>query len=264
MDKGNAAALPLVGKRIIVTGAATGMGAASVIAYARAGADVVGWYRHRQPDGLLESLTESQRARVHFARHDVAEASQVEQGMAAAAQQLGGIDVLVHAAGIIASTPAQDIRLEDWGAIMRVNATGTFLTNTAVFPYLKQRGGKILNFASAAGVNGLYGKAHYSASKGAVLAWTRCVAKEWAAFNITVNAIAPAIWTPMYDSTRAEMGADELAHHDAMMKLAIPLGGKLGDPEKDFAPMMVFLAGDGAGFLTGQTYAIDGGALMLT
>jgi NAD(P)-dependent dehydrogenase (short-subunit alcohol dehydrogenase family) len=256
--------LPLEGKRIVVTGAATGMGAASVAAYARAGARVVGWYRNREPDAVLDGLDDETRARVTFARHDVAEKPDVDAGMAEAAATLGGIDVLVNAAGISPGTPAQDITLDAWDEVMRINATGTFLTNQAVFPHLKDAGGKIINFASAAGVNGLANKAHYSASKGAVLAWTRCIAKEWGRYNITANAIAPAIWTPMYDKTRASYTPEQLKAHDAVMKAAILIGGKLGDPERDFAPLMVFLAGDGAGFLTGQTYAVDGGALILT
>ena len=146
---------------------------------------------------------------------------------------------------------------------MDINSTGTFLTNTLSFPHLKQRGGAILNFSSAGGIQGYPNKAHYAASKGAVSAWVRSIAKEWGQYNIRVNAIAPAIWTPMYDKTRASMNPEQLAAHDEMLKASIPLGGKLGDVEKDYLPVMRFLCSDDAKFMTGQMFAIDGGAIML-
>jgi len=256
--------LPLEGKTFIVTGAATGMGAATSVAYARAGARIVAWYRQRSPDATYDVLTAEERGRITFTRHDVADKADVEAGVAEAVERLGRLDGLVNAAGISPGARAEEIALEDYEEVMAINVRGTVLTNQAVFPHLKQRGGRILNFASATGATGYAGKAHYAASKGAVLAWTRSLAREWAPFAITVNAIAPAIWTPMYDLTRSRMTPEQLARHDAQMATAVPLGGKLGDPEKDFAPMMVFLAGDGAGFLTGQTYCIDGGILMLS
>jgi len=256
--------LPLKEKKFIITGAATGMGAATAIAYARAGAQVVAWYRNRTPDAAFDTLSDEERARIAFARHDVADKADVDEGVAEAVRTMGGLDGLVNAAGIAPSSPAASISLDAYEEVMAINVRGTILTNQAVFPHLKERGGRILNFASATGVTGYPGKAHYATSKGAVLAWMRSIAREWAPFRITVNAIAPAIWTPMYDKTRSEMTPEQLARHDAQMAVNVPLGGKLGDAEKDFAPMMVFLAGDGAGFLTGQTYCIDGGILMLS
>jgi len=255
--------LPLDGKRILVTGAATGMGASTVTAYAKAGARVAAWYRLRGPEAVAATLAPDEAERVAFFRRDVTEKADVDAGVAEAVAWLGGLDVLVNAAGISPGAPAEEITLDAWEEVMAINARGTFLSNQAVFAHLKDHGGKIINFASAAGVTGLFNKAHYAASKGAVLAWTRTLAQEWGQYAITVNAIAPAIWTPMYDRTRAAYTPAQLAAHDAFMKKAIPLGGKLGDPDRDFAPMMIFLAGDGANFLTGQTYAIDGGALMV-
>ena len=112
-------------------------------------------------------------------------------------------------------------------------------------------------------MRGQRGAAHYSAAKGAVMAWTRTVAQEWAPYGITVNAILPAIWTPMYDAHRARMTEEERALHDLQMQYAVPLGGRLGDPDRDLAPVLVFLAGDGARFITGQAIAVDGGMVML-
>jgi NAD(P)-dependent dehydrogenase (short-subunit alcohol dehydrogenase family) len=171
--------------------------------------------------------------------------------------------VLIHAAGIAPFAPSESTQLDLWDRVMAINATGTMLTNQAAFRHLEDRGGAILNFASAAGLDGLPRKAAYSASKGAVLAWTRTVAAEWGRYGITVNAIAPAIWTPMYDKTRSEMSADQLAAHDAQMAQAIPLGGKLGNIDHDFVPVMAFFASEGARFVTGQTISIDGGTLKV-
>jgi NAD(P)-dependent dehydrogenase (short-subunit alcohol dehydrogenase family) len=248
----------LDGRRIIVTGGASGMGAGLVRALPRLGARVVSLDLTADPG---RELAES--AGASFVAADVSDRESVVSAIDAAVELLGGLDVLIHAAGIAPGAPAEDIALADWDRIMSVNATGTFLANQAAFPHLRDGGGQILNFASAAGVQGYPMKAAYAASKGAVLAWTRSVAIEWAKHRITVNCIAPAIWTPMYDKTRASMTPEQLEQHDAVMAKAVPLGGKLGDVDRDFVPVIAFLSNVGAGFMTGQVFPIDGGTLMM-
>ena len=127
------------------------------------------------------------------------------------------------------------------------------LTNQAACRAMRVAGGRIINFGSDAGLGPYPNGAHYSASKGAVMAWTRTVAVEWARFGITVNSVVPAIWTPMYDEHRARMTPDELGQHDAVMRLRVPLGGRLGDPDADLGPVMVFLASDDARFITARS-----------
>jgi NAD(P)-dependent dehydrogenase (short-subunit alcohol dehydrogenase family) len=248
----------LAGRRIIVTGGASGMGAGLVRALPRLDAAVVSLDVTADAG---ESVARESGAR--FLACDVADPVVVEQAFATAVEHLGGLDVLIHAAGIAPGAPAEEIDVATWQEVMRVNATGTFVTNQAAFPHLKDRGGRIINFASAAGIQGLRGKAAYSASKGAVVAWTRTLAQEWATYDITVNAIAPAIWTPMYDKTRASMTPEQLAAHDAQMAAAVPLGGRLGDIERDLVPVLAFLAGEGARFMTGQIFPVDGGITMM-
>lgn len=247
----------LTDRRVVITGGSSGMGAALVGGFTAAGAKVV---------SLDTTQSEGQRIAAEsgatFIRCDVTDKDSVDQAFAESANSLGGLDVLIHAAGIAPGAPAESTSVDLWERTMAVNATGTFLTNQAAVELMREGGGRIINFASAAGAKGLPGKAAYAASKGAVLAWTRTVAVEWAQFGITANAVAPAIWTPMYEKTRASMTPEQLAEHDRKLSTQIPLGGKLGDVD-DLVPVIEFLAGEGSRFMTGQIFAVDGGSLMV-
>lgn len=248
----------LNGKRIMITGGASGMGEAMVKAFPKLGAKIVFFDVNEEAGKQLAKETKTT-----FIRMDVSQKEDVEQSFEEAINILGGIDVLVNCAGIAPTRAAEDIELEEWNKVMDINSTGTFLTNTIAFHYMKETGGNIINFSSAGGIQGYKGKAHYGASKGAVTAWTRSVAMEWGQYNVRVNMIAPAIWTPMYDKTRSLMTSEQLTAHDAFMKSSVPLGGKLGNPETDFIPVMAFMCSDASKFITGQVISVDGGALMV-
>jgi NAD(P)-dependent dehydrogenase (short-subunit alcohol dehydrogenase family) len=254
----------LTGKVAIVTGAARGIGASAVHGLVKAGARLAALdLDEAAGEAVVAAANQAGPGQAWFHRCDVADRGRTSSVFEAAVAQMGGLDALVHVAGIQRYTPAESIGDEEWDLVMGVNAGGVRVTNQAAFPYLKQAGGRIINFASAAGAMGLSGCAHYSASKGAVLAWTRTIAQEWARYGITANAIAPAMWTPMYDATRSRLTEEELAAHDRGMAMAVPLGGRLGDPDRDMAPVLVFLVSDGARFITGQTLAVDGGLMMV-
>jgi len=246
--------------RVLVTGGANGIGAATVRRFAREGARVVSV---DVDDERGEAVAADAGDAVAYRHCDCSARDEVDACFDAVAESLGGLDVLVNTAGIEAAMPAERITDEEWDRVFAIHARGTLYTNQAAFRHLRERGGRIVNFGSGAGVRGQRGSAHYSAAKAAVMGWTRTVAQEWGRYRITVNAVVPAAWTGQYDDHRARMSPQDLAAHDAMMKRTVPLGGRLGDADDDIAPVVVFLASDLSHFMTGQTVSVDGGMVLL-
>lgn len=247
----------LEGRRILVTGAATGIGAAAVEVLTAAGADIAATYhRTPPPHGLAAS----------WMRCDVRDADAVTAMVQQAAGQLGGLDVLVNAAGLWQAGIPGHVGAEDISFLLDTNVKATILTNQAAYAVMKDqdpKGGRIINFGSSEASMGSPISAVYAATKGAVQAWTRSAARAWASDHVTVNALAPAVQTPGADRLRDFLGPEAAALIDQQMQMMIPLGGTLGDPARDVGPMLVFLAGPGSGFITGQLLAVDGGLMMV-
>jgi NAD(P)-dependent dehydrogenase (short-subunit alcohol dehydrogenase family) len=252
---------PLMRRRIVVTGGTSGIGESAALAFVAAGADVVVMGTSPERGARVEAKARSARgATARFIRCDVRDRRSVEAAFARATDTLGGLDVLVNAAGVREFAPAEELSDEHWALMLDTNLTGVFLTNQAAFPALREAGGgRILNFSSNAALGPFARGAAYSAAKAGVVAWTRTIAHEWGRHGITANALVPAMWTPMYEERRNGMSVAEREAHDAVMLRQIPVGGRLGDPDRDMAPVLLFLAGEGARFITGQIINVDGG-----
>ena len=253
--------MELQGKRIIVTGAARGMGAATVRAYVKAGADVIGM--DVLDDAGAKVAADANAAGPGTAAYlhvDVSDRDSVEAAFADAVERLGGLDVLAHPAAIQRSSDASDVSVEDWDHMFAVNVRGTMLTNQVAARYMKDAGGgSIINFGSISGQRPEPSAAAYSAAKGAVHSWTRTAAGTWGADNIRVNAILPAMVTPMYEEARARPFDREKFARYQVQNVGIAISGEYGDPDKDLGPVMVFFASDASWFITGQMIPVDGG-----
>ncbi|WAH96309.1 SDR family NAD(P)-dependent oxidoreductase [Arthrobacter sp. MMS18-M83] len=249
--------MQLQGKRIIVTGGAQGMGAATVRAFAREGAAVVAMdLKEEQGMATAEEIARETGADVSFAAVDVACREQVFDAVSAATQRLGGLDVLVNVAGVQRAKPAEELTDADFDFLLNINLRGTFYTSQAAFLAMKpSKAGHIINFGSDAGMSAIRGLGGYSATKGGVHAWTRTIALEFGPHGVRANIVVPAMKTPMTESGQSEGRGNVYAK--------TPLGGELGDPDRDLAPVMVFLAGDGSRFITGQTISVNGGLGMV-
>jgi len=245
----------LNGKRILVTGGATGIGAAAVQVLSTAGARVAATFHHTPPP---------ERSDATWLQCDAVDPVSVDETVRSAVASLHGLDVLVHAAGLWHPGVPGRIGVDDVRHVMDTNFTSTVLTNQAAAAVMGETGGgRIINFGSSEGVMGSPMSAIYAASKSAVASWTRSAAKCWASQGITVNALAPAVETPGAQRLRDYLGPDLMPIIEQQLQMSIPIGGKLGDPVGDVGPMLVFLAGDGSHFITGQLLAVDGGLMML-
>jgi 2-hydroxycyclohexanecarboxyl-CoA dehydrogenase len=245
----------LDGKRVIITGAAGGIGAAAVEAFVREGARVGCTYSSTEPS-LPDGVVISDRC-------DITSKASVDSVFDRFAATLGGLDVLIQAAGLHGACPADQLTEEYWDNMFALNGKATLFTNQAAFRHMRDNGGSIVNMGSCEGVRGFAGNAAYAATRGAVMAFTRSVALEWGRHRVRVNALAPVAFTGPAQRMRANLDESTNAMMDAYLAQAIPLGGKMGDALNDIAPALVFLASDASHFITGQTLAVDGGFMML-
>lgn len=245
----------LEGKAALVTGGSRGIGRAICLELARRGARV--GVNYNSNAALAEEVVASIVAsggEAFAIQGDVAEPDAATAMVKATVERFGGLDILVNNAGITRDGLLMRMSDEDWDAVHRTNLRGAFLvTRAAMRPMLRARGGRIINITSVVGVMGNAGQANYAAAKAGLIGFTRSVAREVASRGITVNAVAPGfintdIITSMTEqATAAVMGQ-------------IPLG-RIAEPE-EVAPVVAFLASDGAGYITGQCIHVDGGMVM--
>ncbi|HYL46982.1 MAG TPA: 3-oxoacyl-[acyl-carrier-protein] reductase [Candidatus Limnocylindrales bacterium] len=241
-------------KVALVTGASQGIGRATSLALAEAGAKIAAAARNTEKLASLVAEIESKGGAALAVPMDVADAAQVKSGFQQALAIFGRLDILVNNAAITRDTLALRMKLEDWDAVLRTNLTGAHLCiQQALGAMLKQRNGRIINISSVVAETGNPGQANYVASKAGLIGLTRAIAVEVASRNITVNAVAPGfIETPMTDVLSQEI-KDKL-------KSLIPLG-RLG-ADHDVAAAVVFLASDEAAYITGQVLDVNGGLHM--
>lgn len=241
----------LTGKRALVTGAGSGIGAAIARALHGAGATVglVG-----RNEGKLDAVAADLGARTHVLTADLAEDGAAEDLAKRAAETLGGVDILINNAGITRDGLAIRMGTQDWAAVLDVNLTAPFaLAKSVARGMMKARWGRVISITSVVAATGNAGQANYCAAKAGVEGWSRALATELAPRGVTVNCIAPGfIVTAM---TQALPDAQKEA-----LTARIP-AGRLGAPE-DVAGAAVFLASDAAGYLTGHTLHVNGGMAM--
>ena len=246
----------LENKVAIVTGGSRGIGRAIALEFAERGAAVVVNY-NKSPESAEEVVKKIQEAGGKAAafQADVSDFKQAEALIKFAIDTFGDLGILVNNAGITRDQLIMMMPEADWDAVINTNLKSTFnCSKAAVKHMMRKRTGRIINMASVAGQMGNPGQTNYSASKGGQIAFTKALAREVAARNITVNAIAPGfVNTEILDAMTPE--ALETA-----LKL-VPLGRK-GQPE-EIAFTASFLASDGAAYITGQVIGVDGGMAMM-
>ncbi len=248
----------LRGKVALITGAASGIGQATAVLFAREGAQV----------GVVDVDEEGAQETVRrisggeggavFVRADVSVASEARAAADAVAGRYKRLDIVFNNAGISHVGVLHEVPEEDWERVMAVNVRGVYLMSKYALPHMiAQGGGCIINMSSAAALLGLSRRAAYSASKGAVLSLTRAMAVDYADAHIRVNALCPGtVYTPFVERYLKEAYRDPASALEALKQRQ--LTGRLGRPE-EIAAAALYLATDDAAFMTGAPFIIDGG-----
>jgi 3-oxoacyl-[acyl-carrier protein] reductase len=244
----------LEGRIALVSGASQGIGRACALALAKAGATVA--LAARNEARLAEVVSEIEAAGGKAAAFalDVASEESIKAGAKAVLERFGKVEILVNNAGITRDGLVLRMKKPDWDDVLATNLTGAFLLTQALLSaMLRNRWGRIINVSSVVGQTGQAGQVNYAASKAGLIGMTRSLAREVASRGVTVNAVAPGyIVTPM------TAVLDE--KQTSAMLTQIPLGR--AGTEADVAPSVVFLASEGAGYITGHVLDINGGMFM--
>jgi len=244
----------LSGKVALVTGASQGIGAACARALAREGATVV--CASRRVDALAEvaSTIAAAGGSAVVKELDVTDSEMARVVVEGVAAELGGLHVLVNNAGITDDQLFLRMKPESWRRVMATNLDGMFhVTHPAARIMLRQREGRIINISSVVGLMGNPGQANYAAAKAGIIGFTKALARELGSRNITVNAVAPG-----YIETAMTEGLNEEQRKALLAALALP---RLGTVD-DVAEAVVFLAGSGGSYISGEVLNVSGGLYM--
>lgn len=247
--------LSLEGKIAVVTGGTSGIGRALSLGLAEVGADVVASARRQQQVDATAAEIEARGRKTLRIASDVSDRASLENLAAAAMEAFGKVDILVNCAGIIKRTPTLTLSEEDWNNILNTNLTGTLRACQVFGKHMLERGyGRIINIASLNSFVALTEVAAYAASKAGVVSLTRSLAVEWSKKGVTVNAIAPGVFLTELNEKllNSTPRGQELLMRTPM--------GRFGKTE-ELIGAAIFLASDGASFVTGQTLVVDGGFL---
>jgi NAD(P)-dependent dehydrogenase (short-subunit alcohol dehydrogenase family) len=253
----------LEGKVALVTGGSRGIGEATAISFAKAGADVAVTSRkiqdlERVADEVKRLGRKSMAVESHIGRMD-----HIQPLMDKVVAEFGKIDILVNNAGTNFFMPAIDMTEKGWDAVINLDLKGLFFLSQAAARVMKENGGgKIINVSSVSGLKVQVPTGHYSIAKAGVIMATKVMALEWAQYNIRVNSIAPgAIETRLYDAIFSLLPEDESKAQKEQAAKQIPMG-RVGEPQ-EIADVMIFLASDASSYVTGQTFVVDGGSLLV-
>jgi len=241
----------LIGKRALVTGASGGIGSQIAKALCAAGAEVaLSGTRVERLDAVAAQIAGT----THKLPCDLSDLSAVDQLVSRAHDAMGGLDILVNNAGVTRDNIFMRMKDEEWDEVIAINLTAAFrLSRAALRAMMKQRHGRIIGITSVVGVAGNAGQGNYAASKAGLIGMSKSLAQEVASRNITVNTIAPGFISSAM--------TDELNDKQREAILAKVPAGRLGTPE-EVAACAVFLASDGAAYVTGHTLNVNGGMVM--
>ncbi len=242
-------------KAAIVTGGTRGIGRAIALELAKEGADIAFTFlKSSQEAETLSGEIEKAGRKALALQVDVRDFDKSKEMVESVKQAFGRLDILVNNAGITRDKALMMMTRDDWQEVIDTNLNGTFnVTRNVIVTFLKQKSGNIVNVTSVSGVAGLARQTNYAASKAGIIGFTKSLAKEVAAYNIRVNAVAPGfIETDMLGGLKEE--------HKNELKAKVPLG-RFGSPA-EVAAAVKFLLSDSAGFITGQTIIIDGGLFI--